>query len=89
MNIGLLEQFDKFLIEDGYTVTDNLTDLANTSIIIHYKKLLGLACKNQKQNMNSAELTNCLVRFLIGISAYSINLNIVLDGIKPYVMSEN
>jgi len=39
--------------------------------------------------MNSAELTNCLVRFLIGISAYSINLNIVLDGIKPYVMSEN
>ena len=88
INIRFLEQFEKFLRQEEHTIKDKLIDLANTNIVIHYKKLIDIACRNYKERKDSTKLYNCLVRFLMDISCYKIELEIILDGTKPKILAD-
>lgn len=89
VNLELLEQFELFLREENFTIEDSLRDLTGTTIIIHYKKLISIVKNYSKSQPKSSKFINSLVGFLIEITSYDIHLDIILDGIKPKILTEN
>jgi hypothetical protein len=37
INIPFLEQFEEYLRQENHTMSDPLSEIANTNIIMHYK----------------------------------------------------
>ena len=89
INIKFLKHFEEYLKVNSYTNTDNLTKLSNSSIIIHYKKLIEIAIKNDMSGEPEPMLFSWVVNFLLSMSSYKISIKVVLDGVKPKLLAEN